>query len=407
MDIDKVALDLALRQKIGRVLRTKTALDLSSLQPFIDAIKNNPTTAAGLAGAGLGGLYGVATGDEDDRWQRGLTGALAGGALGTGAMMAGKSINSLFGGGSSPETSSILTPEGERDAVSLAQRIANLQSGGPLSVIGDFVANRASNHPFLTTLAGLDLASNTLGSAAVALDKNYVSRNPNMYRKNIQKILTSDLAKGFTDDQIAALKVLQGDTEALRRAIRRLETGRPIDVDIPNKLYKPTDVTKPNLPNDVKSLIASPTIKHNLDPELMRSFGRDRVQRGGTRAVKSLVNVLKDKTRPLKELLTPKQNWPEWLTKAHGGVTKAVQPLSKVPDYVPSWAKNYGGKALKHVGNIMDRDLVGYSPTLKNRLGARGLLYLGVPALEMLYSNVAGRGSAARELARLESQYAK
>src|SRR5690606_2561379 len=163
-----------------------------------------------------------------------------------------------------------------------------------------------------TTLAGLDLASNTLGSAAVALDKNYVSRNPNMYRKNIQKILTSDLAKGFTDDQIAALKVLQGDTEALRRAIRRLETGRPIDVDIPNKLYKPTDVTKPNLPNDVKSLIASPTTKYNLDPELMRSFGRDRVQRGGTRAVKSLVNVLKDKTQPLKELLTPKQNWPEW-----------------------------------------------------------------------------------------------
>lgn len=262
-DIEKAAQLLAetvVRARLCQQMRKEADLSGSlsgAMSSAGDWLSQNPTAAAALAGAGAGGLYGGATSLLGRRNRKKnflgntLTGALAGGAVGGGGAMAlnalgiplggladqGKQlaqgaasgVKQMFGGEGSQGAISAGSSAKGPDAVEVAQKLTELQSPGPATMLTRGIA---STPPWLATLGAVGAAD--VGLMGVGALSRNAGRSP-ISGKGLRAAIDSLGSDTAKRDSYRALLGL--NNEQLGDVARHARSGNlsPLIGD-PNKL---------------------------------------------------------------------------------------------------------------------------------------------------------------------------
>lgn len=345
------------------------------------AFKSSPAISTGLLGAGLGGAYGLVSNyarPEEERrpLSSALSGALAGGALGAGAGLAGHQLHGYLK--NRPATPAVPADAFEHGgkkynlkpdaSPQLLEQLQNLESRSPVTrgvgAVTDAIGGYAGNHPLLATMLAGDIGSHALGTAA---EMTEAGRGGGAMRAHFNKALGTLKADGsaMSENTIKALK-------------RWTESQTPSQFREATTLHTRTN-TPFNIPVDSGK---GPPKPYKVSPQALRDIGHagtGSIRAGG---IRSLLDLLPESYRP-GNALTGTGYGNEgaaisgWLQKMRLGAGKA----DRVGQGVES--------LMRGAGSIQ-------RPTSTlGRLGWRGALYGGVPALQW-YLGQSGQESAAR-----------
>lgn len=362
----------------------------------LDAFKASPAMGTGLLGAGLGGAYGLASSFGQPEGERrpfgsALSGALAGGALGAGAGLAGHQLTSYLKNrpAAPPADSGTFQHAGKNyrlnpDAGKLLPELQQLESRSPVTrgvgAVTDAVKGYAGNHPWLAALMAGDIGSHALGTAAEmttagtggAATKRHFMRVLESLKKEEGSSLTPETGKAMKrwTEGLSPEKFHEEYTKATRG-------GKPIPVAI----------------GDGKS---GPKI-HKIDAEALKTVGHagtGRVRAGG---IRSLLD--------LWEANTGRQIGNKLTGTGYGGEAKAVTDWTK-PLLSRLLGKARGATTAKGVGGAVEGGLrrlgsMRRPTSTLGRLGWRGALYGGIPAAQWYMGQSAAESAARKRIEQL------
>lgn len=326
--VKEAAEKLALRRMAGIELRRLKEAGKTKSAGILDTIKENPILAStligGAGGAAFGGLSSLGRRKEERQTGHNmLTGALAGGALGLGGSLAATKLpEAMFGPDKSfnmPIKFPLNGKEVELDASQLADstlRRNPIQRG--IDSIGSGLKGYMRNHPLLTALMGVDMASSTARHAG------QMGEHPHMPLHGAQSLYDTHV-NGKGKDGLGS--IIGKSVEEIRDNIHKVNTN-------------------------------------TATPELSSAL-RSNMRGETNNPIRSIIDLIKGKKSDPTSMTGYVADAAKDVTDRFGDVSRVAGKVKEAP--------GFGNKVLRQMSQR-------FSP--KTRWGLRGAAYLGLPAAQ-------------------------